>query len=53
MRMVLTADKTFLFGPTVFSGMAETLVVEASVTETGDRNSSTSHTMPVTWQTKF
>ena len=29
MRMVLTAGKTFLSGPTVFGRMPETLAVEA------------------------
>ena len=53
MRMVLTADKTLLFRPTVFSQMTETLAVEALRDQTGDRNSSTSYTMPVTWQTRF
>ena len=39
-RMVLSTDKTFLFGRTVFSRMAETLVVEAAL---HDRN----------WRSKF
>ena len=53
MRMVLTTDKTFLFGPTVLAECLKLCQLKHCVTKTEDQNSSTLCTIPVTWQTKI